>query len=537
MPLPHLNNSQQRLNLHFTVIEILLEKANQIGIVPGRLLPSQVTTTDNQKSADPKRHKRRSGSLNRVFHGFRKIVNNIANSTEDLDATTSNGTETPLTPFDILKSNNKRKQTDLLFSDRKKRRETIQTLDPLPEAQQQIVKNEKIVDEKDRQDYVRVPKREYEAFKTRLTSIESKISTEFNLAKLENIKTETLTSMSKFEHKLNETLHEVGKLEADDKSTDFLANIMSRDLKIRKSVDLSRSPSARKIGSLKRRRNVSLSRNLSWHMGQKEAKKLDKIFAEIKAPDVNFMDVDVKEEQSDEQENEVENIYANIPEKAIEEEKKLPEAVGRRSQAPEKPIRMKLQNIDLNTPVKEPQTPAASATTTETWTPATDFFKSPSIDMTFKTPKTLQRKNLHATEFKTPLPSPFSATPLRNYHASSRYMMNESLFATPGSATNNTSAQGRESIIVLRNRLNGMVKSKIAALESAPSISAPRPPPVIINKNLKNVKSLNFENEKKQQRDSPVRRSPRSANCRKSPMRPPTARTNLTAMKTIESIM
>lgn len=531
MPLPHLHNSQQRLNAHFKVLDILIQRADQVGVIPERLVPAQVRSIrcpiDPTRSVDHKRHKRRSGSLNRVFHGFRKIVNNIANSTEDLDVT-SNGIDAPSTPFDLLKSNNKRKQTDLLFSDRKKRRETISTtLSALPETTTAVTamavdeqpNNVVMVDEKDRHDFVRVPKREYEAFKNRLTTIESTISNEFNRAKLENIKSGTRPNISKFEHKLNETLHEVGKLEADDKSTDFLANIMSRDLKIRKSVELTRSPSARKIGTLKRRRNVSLSRNQSWHVGQAESsKKLDAIVAKIRAPDVNFTKVDKKSEV---QEN---NLYANIP---TEEEKK-PEIMPRRSQAPEKPIRLKLQSIDLNTPVKEPQTPS-----TDAWTPATDFFKSPNIDMTFKTPKNLQRKNLHATEFKTPLPSPFNATPLRNYHATNMYQMNETLFSTPGSAQT-TPAQGRESIIVLRNRLNGMVKSKIAALESiGPITSAQKPTPqTIINKNLQNVRSLDFGVERSQQ--VPVRRSPRKMP--KSPMRPPESRSALT-MKTIESIM
>lgn len=56
-------------------------------------------------------------------------------------------------------------------------------------------------------------------------------------------------------------------------STEHLANCLSRGLKIRRSAEqkVFRSPSARKIGNIRRRsqENVRLSRNKSWHLGNK----------------------------------------------------------------------------------------------------------------------------------------------------------------------------------------------------------------------------------------------------------------------------
>lgn len=85
MPVP-LNAPQKRLTSHFKVIELLIENANLLGVVPDRMCkkenipaPMLLALTEEQK-----KKKRRSGSLNRVFHGFRKIVGAIGSS-ENLD--------------------------------------------------------------------------------------------------------------------------------------------------------------------------------------------------------------------------------------------------------------------------------------------------------------------------------------------------------------------------------------------------------------------------------------------------------------------
>jgi hypothetical protein len=74
------------------------------------------------------------------------------------------------------------------------------------------------------------------------------------------------------ENKFHETLHEVEKLEDSDRKTDILAKRLSRELKIRPGIEnpVMRSPSARKIGSLRRKRESTtttrLSRGNSWHI-------------------------------------------------------------------------------------------------------------------------------------------------------------------------------------------------------------------------------------------------------------------------------
>lgn len=122
-------------------------------------------------------------------------------------------------------------------------------------------------------DYVRVHKSEYEAFKTRLNTIETKINQEFNAAKLDTVKLEmaksNMNGLEKVENKFHETLKEIGKF--DDPKTDMLAKRLSRELKIRPKLDhatVTRSPSARKIGSLRRRRDSAtrLTRGNSWHV-------------------------------------------------------------------------------------------------------------------------------------------------------------------------------------------------------------------------------------------------------------------------------
>lgn len=489
---PSAHPSQQRLASHFAIIELLIKNANSIGVLPERLTPLQLktpTVVEHQKSSTSNYKKRRS--LNRVFNGFRKIVNNIANSTEELDAQSDD---------DLNKTSKNKNVHDSTFSSCKKRRQTITISDPLPtldKSENDILKSE---NNPSSSDFVKIPKSEYEAFKERLTSIESKISKEFHLTKLENIKSETSQRKSQqFEEKLKETLNEVIPMEIDERNTDFLAKRMSRGLNIRKSIELHRSPSARKIGSLKRRRNVSLSRNLSWHLGQEEK---DKLVNEVKSPKMKIQ-IKIGQDEPMIEQPKVEEVSMRVEEPPLKVEKKVPE----------KPARLKISSIDQSTPAKKP-----ILAPSESWTPATDFFKenpAPSNnDMIFKTPNTkkiMSQKNLQfnsTPKFSTP--SAF-ATPLRNFHANNKSLMMNSL-QTPGHDT----SQGRESIIVLRNRLNGMVKSKIAALEN---VGTPMHPLTIVNKNLRNVQPMQSASKAdRKQRDSPVRRSPRSIS-KKSPLK------------------
>lgn len=120
MPVP-LNAPQKRLTSHFKVIELLIENANLLGVVPYRMLkkeniPSLLVPSLTEEQ---KKKKRRSGSLTRVFNGFRKIVGAIGSSSESLDKSeelleddtiASNKTKKrPLDRIDLITSSSKKK--------------------------------------------------------------------------------------------------------------------------------------------------------------------------------------------------------------------------------------------------------------------------------------------------------------------------------------------------------------------------------------------------------------------------------------------
>lgn len=137
------------------------------------------------------------------------------------------------------------------------------------------------------EEFVRIPKREYEAIKIRVSAIEKRISREFELvqntkssADLSNhrasndimpsndndelMESPTLQhatrrghrqSIDNVQDKYVRALEETEELNRSTGGTDELAKRLGRDLKIRRSVEhkIIRSPSARKIGSIRRR--------------------------------------------------------------------------------------------------------------------------------------------------------------------------------------------------------------------------------------------------------------------------------------------
>lgn len=123
---------------------------------------------------------------------------------------------------------------------------------------------------------------EYEAIKERVSAIETRISKEFIKlqSSLANNSMETEDTidrrngpervLEKFERTLEET-----EMMNTSPMTEQLAKRLSRGLKIHSSAEnrVFRSPSARKIGSIRRRsqENVRLTRNKSWHLGPNAA--------------------------------------------------------------------------------------------------------------------------------------------------------------------------------------------------------------------------------------------------------------------------
>jgi Rho GTPase-activating protein 11 len=128
MPVPINAPQQQRLNSHFKVMELLIENANLIGIVPDRLYTKENINVPHPLPTEScKKKKRRSGSLNRVFqwssHGIRKIVG--IGSSESLDKSSEQLDEDPsLATPNVSKSSKKKRRLDKLdltnFSSKKK---------------------------------------------------------------------------------------------------------------------------------------------------------------------------------------------------------------------------------------------------------------------------------------------------------------------------------------------------------------------------------------------------------------------------------
>lgn len=123
MPMP-LNAPEKRLQSHFKVMELLIENANLIGVVPDRMIKKDEFIMPPM-TEERKKKKRRSGSLNRVFSGFRKIVGALGGSSESLDKSQegvldNNHEMTMMTPSKSVKKRRLEKLDIGAFSAKKK---------------------------------------------------------------------------------------------------------------------------------------------------------------------------------------------------------------------------------------------------------------------------------------------------------------------------------------------------------------------------------------------------------------------------------
>jgi hypothetical protein len=141
-------------------------------------------------------------------------------------------------------------------------------------------------------EFVRIPKSEYEAIKNRVSAIENRISQEFgNMICIDDTAANMLPPMTgssstevNSNAELVQTAYERTLVESEklgDASTDHLARRLSRELRLRRSLEskVIRSPSARKIGSIRRRSKENAKpvfklpsekneapRNMAWHL-------------------------------------------------------------------------------------------------------------------------------------------------------------------------------------------------------------------------------------------------------------------------------
>jgi len=109
------------------------------------------------------------------------------------------------------------------------------------------------------EDYVKIPKSEYEDIKNRVFAIESRISQEFKCIYDEQNDINT-HSVNKVQTAYEKTLEEASI--ENTLTNDYLAKKLSKELRIRRSGEhkIIRSPSARKIGTLRRRSQEKVTR-------------------------------------------------------------------------------------------------------------------------------------------------------------------------------------------------------------------------------------------------------------------------------------
>uniref|UniRef100_A0A182JZJ2 Rho-GAP domain-containing protein n=1 Tax=Anopheles christyi TaxID=43041 RepID=A0A182JZJ2_9DIPT len=392
--MPITESIQQRFKSHVKVLQMLIEHSQQIGLVPDTILSQLKDDTSNSSTlisnvTDKKKKKRRSGSLTRMFNGFKKMVSAIGSS-ENLDKTDEKCENDPTltigTPC-LSKSAKKRKVTEgnafsakkkepkksrLSLGGSKKPSKVVQRLlpsgsipsiaegkpmerrwsvvgapwgrkkhnrnkppetetradgdsrvktkdefdtesvrkslllaggrlspvvsmpclisaDPLAPTMNNM--NGELVevigeDDTDGEDFLKIRRSEYEAIKKRMSDIETKLSNGFTaLVGRDDV------LLDNVEDKYRQTLEQTEPIEATCATTDQLAKRLSRELKIRQSGEhkVIRSPSARKIGTIRRRSReaVRLSRNQSWHIGN-GAKDLSSAITNSVTVDLSF---------------------------------------------------------------------------------------------------------------------------------------------------------------------------------------------------------------------------------------------------------
>lgn len=127
-------------------------------------------------------------------------------------------------------------------------------------------------------DYVRISKQEYEEIKSRVSAIENRLSREFTDV------TPRVEPVHHVQTAYEQTLEEVAMLHCS--TSDHLARRLSKELKIRPNEQgkIIRSPSARKIGSIRRRskENVTkIERHKSWNVPFQSSHNADRFYPYI----------------------------------------------------------------------------------------------------------------------------------------------------------------------------------------------------------------------------------------------------------------
>ncbi|XP_052743959.1 uncharacterized protein LOC112044372 [Bicyclus anynana] len=303
MPLPAAA-SAQRLEHHVALVKIFIENSKYIGLLSDDLMTKLDDDSDVSRS---RRKKRRSGSLNRMLNGLRKMVSGNPTtpgpvrengktpvlsksaakrkfeSNEGLSAKTkkeiTKGLPQKELSFTPMKMVTDRKRLRLSFVDARstpvnnrdfsshKNSETSVSSEDMLTSSENLFSAHDTIDlssdmKEAEKDYVRISKQEYEEIKSRVSAIENRLSREF---------TDVIPRVQPLQQVQNvyeQTLEEVAMLNCH--GSEHLARRLSKELKIRpkEEAKIIRSPSARKIGSIRRRSKENLTkivRHKSWN--------------------------------------------------------------------------------------------------------------------------------------------------------------------------------------------------------------------------------------------------------------------------------
>ncbi|KAJ8723830.1 hypothetical protein PYW07_007810 [Mythimna separata] len=304
MPLPAAA-SAQRLEHHVALVKMFIENSQHIGKLTEELMAQLDDDSDGYLARRKK--KRRSGSLNRVLNGLRKMVSGSVNTPatvnengktpvlsksaakrkfdthEGLSAKTkkeiTKGLPQKELSFTPMKMGIERKRLRLSLMDARstpiinrdfsshKNSETSISSEDLITSSEHLFSVHDTVDlspdmKQSDKDYVRISKQEYEEIKSRVSAIENRLSREFT-------DIPRVQPLQQVQNVYEQTLEEVAMLHCP--SSDHLARRLSKELKIRPSEEakIIRSPSARKIGSIRRRSKENITkivRHKSWNV-------------------------------------------------------------------------------------------------------------------------------------------------------------------------------------------------------------------------------------------------------------------------------
>ncbi|XP_053613362.1 uncharacterized protein LOC128676928 [Plodia interpunctella] len=304
MPLPAAA-SAQRLEHHVALVKIFIENSHHIGLLTEDLMTQLDDDSDVYRA---RRKKRRSGSLNRVLSGLRKMVSGSVNT----PATVRESTKTPIlsksaakrkfdtyegfsakmrkeikqnlpqkelsfTPMKMGVTERKRLRLSMMdarstpvvnseFGSQKNSETSVSSEDMLTSSEHLFSAHDTIDLSPDMKqvdkDYVRISKQEYEEIKSRVSAIENRLSREFTDV------IPRVQPLQQVQDVYEQTLEEVAMLNCPN--SDHLARRLSKELKIRPNEEakIIRSPSARKIGSIRRRSKENITkivRHKSWN--------------------------------------------------------------------------------------------------------------------------------------------------------------------------------------------------------------------------------------------------------------------------------